>query len=321
MQQTRWPTANIPDTPEQALSQLVMLPGAHYNPSVFSARGEIPPAGLGFLNSSALGPQYQNALFEGEARDNFVGSPFRDPREQFDGALFVFHPTSDRSRLDFGGDPNIRASDGVFMNTNVFDLMGDTSFLLGTNFGVLTDIETGPDGNLYVVSLSGGDASIGGAVFKIFSKDAVAAFKQTNLVSDIANPPGGAPAVVDPNLKNPWGIALNPADGPFWVSDQRTGVSTLYSGDVGGSDFVKDPLTVTTPPRTDILVGSRATNSVLRFNQVTGAFIDTFIPPRSGGLNGPGPSSIPSSPPAAAGSTGRAAWPSAPTATSTSAAT
>jgi uncharacterized protein (TIGR03118 family) len=51
---------------------------------------------------------------------------------------------------------------------------------------------------------------------------------------------------------------------------------------------MKEPLTVATPPRTDILVGSRATNSVLRFNQVTGAFIDTFIPPRSGGLNGPG---------------------------------
>src|SRR5262249_51413376 len=101
-QQTRWSTANNADTPQPARDQLVMLPGAHYNPPAFSIRAEDPPAGLGFLNGSALGPQYQNALFEGEARDNFPGSPFRDPREQFDGALFVFQPNSDRSGLDFG---------------------------------------------------------------------------------------------------------------------------------------------------------------------------------------------------------------------------
>ena len=249
MQQIRWPTANIPDTPEQALSQLVMLPGAHYNPPVFSVRAELPPAGLGFLNSSALGPQYQNALFEGEARDNFVGSPFRDAREQFDGALFVFHPNANRSGLDFGGDPNIRTTDNVFQNNADFDVMGDTSFLLGTNFGVLTDIETGPDGNLYVVSLSGGAANIGGAVFKIFSKDAAAAFQQTNLVSDIAAPPGGAPEIVDTNLKNPWGISLS-SGSPFWVANQRTGTSTVYSGDVTQPDGTIRPIAVARAPVT-----------------------------------------------------------------------
>src|SRR6516165_4519410 len=95
LQQIRWPATRIADTVEEALSRLVMLPGAHYNAPVFSARGEIPPAGIGFLHSSALGQLYQDALFEGEARDN--QSVFRDPREQFNGALFVFHPTSDRS--------------------------------------------------------------------------------------------------------------------------------------------------------------------------------------------------------------------------------
>jgi uncharacterized protein (TIGR03118 family) len=266
MQQTRWPTANIPDTPEQALSQLVMLPGAHYNPPVFSVRAELPPAGLGFLNSSALGSQYQNALFEGEARDNFPGSPFRDPREQFDGALFVFQPNSDRSGLDFGGDPNIRTTDNVFQNNSDFDVMGDTSFLLGTHFGVLTDIETGPDGNLYVVSLSGGDASIGGAVFKIFSKDAVAPFQQTNLVADTSTPHDStgkalaAPEIVDTSLKNPWGISLS-STSPFWVADQRTSLSTLYSGDHLQPDGTISPitkvgLTVTIPPRIGAMQGS-----------------------------------------------------------------
>jgi uncharacterized protein (TIGR03118 family) len=50
-------------------------------------------------------------------------------------------------------------------------------------------------------------------------------YKQTNLVSDI---PGSA-ANTDPNLVNPWGIAFGPAS-PFWISDNHTGVSTLYNG-------------------------------------------------------------------------------------------
>ena len=266
-QQTRWSTANIPDTVDQALSQLVMLPGAHYNPAVFSERAEVPPAGLGFLNSSALGANYDGALFEGEARDNFVGSPFRDPREQFDGALFVFHPNADRTGLDFGSnfgsDPNLLNrlnTDGVLPNNSDFDIKGlyggaIPPFVLGTNFGVVTDIVTGPDGNLYVVSLSGGAPGVGGSVFEVFRKDAVPSFKQTNLVSDIANPAGGAPVIVDPSLKNPWGMSFS-ATSPFWVSNQRTGTSTLYRSNADGSTVTKVPLTVTIPPAAGRTVGS-----------------------------------------------------------------
>jgi uncharacterized protein (TIGR03118 family) len=47
---------------------------------------------------------------------------------------------------------------------------------------------------------------------------------QTNLVSDLP----GVAAVPDPNLVNPWGIAEG-ARGPFWISDNNAGVSTLYS--------------------------------------------------------------------------------------------
>src|SRR5262249_5391067 len=147
-QQTRWPSSKIADTPEEALSRLVMLPGAFYNTSVYSVRAEFPPAGLGFLNSSALGPNYQNAQFEGAARDLATSGG----QELHDGALFVFHPNGDRTGLDFGGDPNIRTSDGVFQNFRDFDLNGDTSFLLGEGFGIGTDILTGPNGDLYVVS-------------------------------------------------------------------------------------------------------------------------------------------------------------------------
>jgi uncharacterized protein (TIGR03118 family) len=62
-------------------------------------------------------------------------------------------------------------------------------------------------------------------------------YKQTNLVSDI---PGMA-AVTDANLVNPWGISRS-SSSPWWVSDNGTGVSTLYSGT--GSAV---PLVVTIP--------------------------------------------------------------------------
>jgi uncharacterized protein (TIGR03118 family) len=232
---------------EQALDSLVLFPGAHYNAPVFSVRAETPPGGLGFLSSGNLGPQYQDALFEGEARDNFPGSPFADPREQFNGALFVFHPTSDRSRLDLSASPFVRASDGVFENNSDFDLMGDTSFLLGTNFGVLTDIQTGPDGNLYVVSLSGGSASIGGAVFEIYNRSALNPVHDTSLVANTATPHDSTgqaldpPEVVDPNLVNPWGISFSPTS-PFWVANQGTGTSTLYAGDHLQPDGTVSPI-------------------------------------------------------------------------------
>ena len=50
-------------------------------------------------------------------------------------------------------------------------------------------------------------------------------FAQTNLVSDGAI----AAAVTDPNLKNAWGISYSPT-GDFWVSDNATGLTTLYNG-------------------------------------------------------------------------------------------
>jgi uncharacterized protein (TIGR03118 family) len=51
-----------------------------------------------------------------------------------------------------------------------------------------------------------------------------AGYIQTNLVSDIA----GLAAITDPVLKNSWGISHTAAS-PFWVSDQVTGLATLYN--------------------------------------------------------------------------------------------
>jgi uncharacterized protein (TIGR03118 family) len=53
----------------------------------------------------------------------------------------------------------------------------------------------------------------------------VSKYAVQNLVSDVP----GLAAQTDPNLTNPWGIGLN-ATGPFWVSNNRSGTSTLYNG-------------------------------------------------------------------------------------------
>jgi uncharacterized protein (TIGR03118 family) len=49
-------------------------------------------------------------------------------------------------------------------------------------------------------------------------------YSQTNLVSNIP----GLAAQTDPNLINPWGIAES-GSSPFWVSDNGSGLATLYS--------------------------------------------------------------------------------------------
>jgi uncharacterized protein (TIGR03118 family) len=249
LQQIRWPATNIADTVEEAFNRLVMLPGAHYNNPVFSVRAEDPPAGLGFLSTDALGPDYQGALFEGEARDN-NGGPFSDPREQYNGALLVFHPNSSRTGIDFRGDPNIRTSDGVFENDTDFDLKGDTTIVLGRDFGVVTDIQTGPDGNLWLVSLSGGvNMPNGGSVYEIFRKGSGNSFHGTNLVADTNDPHDstgqalGAPEIVDTHLVNPWGVSFS-GGSPFWVANAGSGTSTLYSGDHRQPDGTITPITM-----------------------------------------------------------------------------
>ena len=71
--------------------------------------------------------------------------------------------------------------------------------------------------------------------------DGANSFTQTNLVSDI---PGMA-KTTDPDLVNPWGVSFSDAS-PFWVSDNGTGLVTLYNG-----AGVKQGLVVTVPPPGD----------------------------------------------------------------------
>lgn len=85
-------------------------------------------------------------------------------------------------------------------------------------------------------------------------------FAQTNLVSDVS----GRAAMTDPQLVNPWGIALGPTS-PFWISDNGQGVSTLYDGN--GMPFpAASPLVVTIPPPGGSPAGTGAAPTGIVFN-------------------------------------------------------
>lgn len=70
-------------------------------------------------------------------------------------------------------------------------------------------------------------------------------FVQTNLVSD-GSAEAGPALHTDPNLINPWGVS-HPPGGPFWVSDNGTGVTTIYNGD-GTAVPVAGNLAITIAP-------------------------------------------------------------------------
>jgi aldose sugar dehydrogenase len=150
LQQIRWPATNIADTPQEALSRLHVLPGSHYSDPEFSWKFATPPAGIGFLSSSALGPQYRNDLFAGAATPLTMG-----------GYLFRFNLTGNRRMI---GVDDPRLEDRVADNNAKHDITESESLLFGTDFGVGTDVETGPNGNLFVVSLTNG------AVYEIFRR-------------------------------------------------------------------------------------------------------------------------------------------------------
>ncbi|MEO7838954.1 MAG: PQQ-dependent sugar dehydrogenase [Anaerolineales bacterium] len=150
LQQLRWPPTNIADTPQEALSRLFMLPGAKYKDPAFSWKWEVAPGGMSFVNSRALGPQFQNDLFVGAATPNLEG-----------GYLFHFNLTGNRRKIAVD-DP--RLEDRVADNLAKHEITESESLLIGRNFGVTTDIETGPNGNLFVVSLTQG------TVYEIFQR-------------------------------------------------------------------------------------------------------------------------------------------------------
>jgi len=142
LQQQRWPPSLLADTPEQARLRLFMLPGAHYDDPEFSWKWAIAPAAIGFLRGNALGAEYANDLFVGASRTTLL-----------DGYLLRLDLSANRQSI---ASTDARLSDLVADNTAKFDIGESESLRFGAGFGVGTDIQTGPNGNLFVVSLSNG---------------------------------------------------------------------------------------------------------------------------------------------------------------------
>ena len=150
LQQLRWPPANTATTPQQAISRMYMLPGAQYIDPEFSWKYALAPSPIGFVRGRGLGPQFEGDLFVGASRTTLLN-----------GFLFRFKLTPDRQHFSFS-DP--RLADRVADNIDKFDQTESESLVIGKDFGITTDIQTGPNGNVFVVSLSNG------AVYEIASK-------------------------------------------------------------------------------------------------------------------------------------------------------
>jgi len=167
LQQIRYPTSRIGYTGPLALSRMYMLPGATYHDPEMSWRYSIPPSGLGFLSGDGLGPAYNGTLWSGQATPtNITGGA---TGTFAGGVLMMFRLTSDRAHLDLSADPRLAdgvADNGIGYPPAVGTTPGAAGYkyngiesemlMIGQNFGVLTDIRTGPDGNLYLVSNTDG---------------------------------------------------------------------------------------------------------------------------------------------------------------------
>jgi len=101
-------------------------------------------------------------------------------------------------------------------------------------------------------------------------------YERTNLVSDIP----GVARFTDSNLVNPWGLSHSPTS-PWWVSDNGTGVSTLYIS--GGRGFPQgSPLVVNIPPPTGSPAGTTAAPTGNVFNPVNSTDPDDFVVSENG---------------------------------------
>lgn len=126
------PTYRNPNFSE---AELAMFRGAHYSDPVFSWKNSIGVTDIEFFNSSDLGTEYTNNLFVGDINN---------------GNLYFFKVNDDRDGLNFEDVPNV-ANDLTADNEEEVDAV-----VLGKGFGGITDIETGPDGNLYILSYQDG---------------------------------------------------------------------------------------------------------------------------------------------------------------------
>ena len=123
------------------LANLPGFPGYVYHDPQFTWTKTVAPTGLSFVNSKEL-EKYKNSLFVGDCNN---------------GNLYRFELNSQRDGFIFNSIP---LTDKV---VNIGDSMDEIIF--GTGFGCITDVKQGPDGLLYIVSLSDG------TIYRIVPKD------------------------------------------------------------------------------------------------------------------------------------------------------
>jgi aldose sugar dehydrogenase len=113
---------------------LVMFEGSHYADPIFSWLRTPAVTDIEIFNSSSLGERYTHNMFVGDFNN---------------GNLYFFPINTNRTGLDLGGIAGLE------------DLVADNNeelnaVIFGREFsGGITDIETGPDGYLYILTLGG----------------------------------------------------------------------------------------------------------------------------------------------------------------------
>jgi aldose sugar dehydrogenase len=124
--------------PGYNLTGLVMFNSeSHYSNPEFTWTEPVDPTALEFLASSAFGEEYENDMFVGDISN---------------GTIYRFELNENRSAFVLEG-----ALDDTVANTP--EEAEDAIF--GTGFGSISDIKTGPDGYLYILS------SVDGTLFRV----------------------------------------------------------------------------------------------------------------------------------------------------------
>ena len=143
LQQVRFPATAIADTPAEAKARLFALPGSKANDPQFSWKQVVPPAALAFVRGVGLGEHYEGDLIVGSAVARAANR----------GHLYRF--TLNHKRTAFVFDEPL-LQDKVADNNAVDDFTTEGGeILFGLNFGIVTDIQTGPDGAIYLVGPAG----------------------------------------------------------------------------------------------------------------------------------------------------------------------
>ena len=120
----------------QGPNDLFDIPGAGsgYVDPVFSWFNTVAPTAIVFPNGSRLGRAYDDVALVGDNKN---------------GRIYRFPLNEARTGFDLSGFPDLQ--DLVADNSAEAELLG-----WGADFGIVTDLEIGPDGALYVVSLTQG---------------------------------------------------------------------------------------------------------------------------------------------------------------------